>query len=82
MYRIFSVLNRGYDQNSTKWNSSSCGLKYCDFRDDIDALYDIETKAVETSFVVLACTYLVCSVLAWILVAIFLDPLSRYNFLF
>ena len=78
----FSVLNRTNDQNSTKINSSECGIHYSDFRDDMDVLYDIEMIADETQSIVLACTYLVCSILAWILVATFMDPLSRHDLFF
>ena len=76
---VISVLDLSNDQNSTKVNSTQCGLHYCDFRDDMDALYDIEAISDETQFVVLALTYLLFSVLACILVAKFLDPLSRYK---
>ena len=36
----------------------------------------------ETQLYTLAGTYLGCSVLAWILVSVFLDPLSRYCWLY
>ena len=78
----FLVLNRAMNKNSTEVNSSECQIHYCDFHDNMTALYDFEVIEDETQFIGLACTYLVCSVLAMILVARFLDPLSRCNMVF
>ena len=77
---LFSVLNSANDQNSTKVNSSECGFNYCDFRESTTVVYDIKPIEDETQITILACIYLVCSVFALILVASFLDPLSRYKY--
>ena len=43
----------------------------------MDALYGIKTVSSDTQFISLACTYSLLSVLAFVLVSKFLDPISR-----
>ncbi len=85
---FFSVLSTG-DNNSTQEISkealSRCGVNYCpevpevksegddDAAEEIDANFQTD----KTRLYILATVYLVCSVLSGLIVAFFVDPLSR-----
>ena len=69
----FAVLKRD-DDNSTRTDISECGINFCPDTE----LGDSGKITDENQLYTLAGTYLGCSVLAWILVSVFLDPLSRY----
>ena len=68
------VLRSGNDGNKTEVNVTLCGIHYC----PDTPLPEDNFSISHTQLYTLAGTYLVCSVLAWIFVAILLDPLSKY----
>ena len=70
---LVAVLHDDNDDNDVKPNISLCGIHYCPDTPLPEDNFEISNTQLYT----LAGIYLTCSVLSWILVAIFLDPLSR-----
>ena len=72
---ISSLVLRGEnDGNKTEANVNVCGIHFC----PDTPLPDDNFTVSDTQLYTLAGTYLACSVLAWVFVAIFLDPLTRF----
>ena len=68
------VLKSDSDEEITPTDPGKCGTNYCPWTNVSSENFGIDdNKTLYT----LAGIYLACSVLAWILVIIFLDPLSR-----
>ena len=68
-----AVLRDDSDESENTMDVKNCGINYCPWTPLPADNYDIS----DTKLFTLAGIYLGCSVLAWIFVALFLDPLSR-----
>ena len=74
------------DKNETnEVDVGKCGIHYCPEKssgnttDDDEDNGDDNFSITHDQLYILASVYLICSILAWTIVSLFLDPLSRYE---
>ena len=68
------VLKSDSDEEIEPTDPGKCGINYCPWTNVSSENFGIDD---DKTLYTLAGIYLACSVLAWIIVIIFLDPLSR-----
>jgi len=73
---ISSLVLKSDSENTTTTDPELCGKNYCPWSNITQENFGIDD---DKTLFTLAGIYLVCSCLAWIIIIIFLDPLSRYG---